>query len=137
DAFIYVGRELLAPMVRPKYFVRIELRVYISDDEDPGRRVIVPDVKITETSPGDESPLPLRTGTSTGIAEPIIITKLIDEEIHEAYLEIIERDSKKVVTFIEVISPSNKVSGSQGRASYLQKRHQVRDSQSHWMEIDL
>ena len=116
DSLIYVARELLAPTVRPKYFVRIDLRVYVSDDEDPGRRVLVPDLKIAETAQGGEKSIQPRTATGAGIAEPIIITKLIDEEIHEAYLEIIDRESRQVVTFIEVISPSNKVSGSQGLA---------------------
>ena len=36
----------LNPAVRPKYVARVELRVYVSDEDDPGRDVLVPDVPI-------------------------------------------------------------------------------------------
>ena len=32
----------LTALLRPKYQVRIEERVYVSDDDDPGRGVLVP-----------------------------------------------------------------------------------------------
>jgi hypothetical protein len=62
---------------------------------------------------------------------------LIDDEIHEARLEIIDRTDRTVVTVIELLSPSNKVPGSRGRASYQQKRQEVMTSDSHLVEIDL
>jgi hypothetical protein len=46
------------------------------------------------------------------VAEPIVVTSLIEEEIHEARLEIIDREERLVVTVLEVISPTNKVAGS-------------------------
>jgi hypothetical protein len=70
------------------------------------------------------------------VAEPMVITTLIDDEIHEAYLEIIDREDRHVVTVIEVVSPSNKVAGSRGRRSYLRKRREIMDSPAHWGEID-
>ena len=39
---ISVAQELLNAQLRPKYHVRIEERVYVSDEDDPGRSVIVP-----------------------------------------------------------------------------------------------
>jgi len=41
------------------------------------------------------------------------------------------------VTVIEVVSPTNKIAGSRGQASYRQKRNEVMNSPSHFMEIDL
>ncbi|MFO0949966.1 MAG: DUF4058 family protein [Isosphaeraceae bacterium] len=41
------------------------------------------------------------------------------------------------MTVIEILSPSNKVSGSRGQASYEQKREQVLNSPTHFIEIDL
>ena len=34
--------------LRPKYHVRVEERVYISDENDPGREVIIPDLRIAD-----------------------------------------------------------------------------------------
>ena len=49
-----VAREMLNRSLRPKYHVRIEERVYISDENDPGRKVIVPDLRIAETQSARE-----------------------------------------------------------------------------------
>jgi hypothetical protein len=40
-------------------------------------------------------------------------------------LKIIDRESRDVVTFIEILSPSNKVPGSPGRKSFEDKRREV------------
>ena len=45
---ITVTSDTLAVALRPKYYVRIEERVYLSDEGDPGRRVIIPDVRIAD-----------------------------------------------------------------------------------------
>ncbi len=76
-------------------------------------------------------------GLALYVAEPIVVTTLMEEEIHEARLEIIDREQHLVVTVIEIISPTNKVAGSRGRASFEQKRREVMNSSSHWVEIDL
>jgi len=39
-----VARELLNRRLRPYYHVRVEERVYISDENDPGRKAIIPDL---------------------------------------------------------------------------------------------
>ncbi|MGH7128096.1 MAG: DUF4058 family protein, partial [Planctomycetaceae bacterium] len=69
--------------------------------------------------------------------EPLIATTLLDEEIHEAYLTILDREDRSVVTVIEVLSPTNKHSGSAGQRSYRDKRREIMTSSSHLMEIDL
>jgi hypothetical protein len=43
----------------------------------------------------------------------------------------------RALTVIEVLSPTNKVAGSRGRASYEQKRREVMTSPSHFVEIEL
>jgi hypothetical protein len=97
--------------LRPRYVARVDLRVYISDDDDPGRAALVPDVRVQTT--------------------------LMDEEIEEAFLKILHVESDTVVTLIEVLSPSNKIRGSRGRASFMGKRHEIMNSEIHWVEIDL
>ncbi len=39
-----VARERLNRQLRPQYHVRVQERVYISDENDPGRKAITPDV---------------------------------------------------------------------------------------------
>src|SRR5690606_2880701 len=120
----------------PKYHVRVEERVYISDESDPGRAVIVPDLQI---APGpDVAHRTVSSQRSAGATvEPVLLTTLIEDEIHEPRLEIIDRESHRVVTVIEILSPTNKIAGSRGRESYRQKRHDIMNSSSHFVEIDL
>jgi hypothetical protein len=49
---------------------------------------------------------------------------MILEEVNEAYLEIRENTTKKIITVIEVLSPKNKRSG-EGRIAYEKKRQQI------------
>ncbi len=136
---ISVMREILNRALRPAYHVRVEERIYVSDEDDPGRVVIVPDLRVSESrGRGSRRQIPSTAATATLEAvEPVLLTTLIDAEIHEARLEIIDRAERVVVTVIEVLSPSNKVPGSRGRASYQQKRQEVMTSDSHLVEIDL
>jgi hypothetical protein len=59
------------------------------------------------------------------------------DEIEEARLEIRHQESKALVTVIEVLSPTNKIRGSRGRASFMEKRRDIMASEVHWVEIDL
>ncbi len=122
--------------LRPKYHVRIEERVYISDENDAGRKTIVPDLRIAENIEPHGRQNPADTG-GLAIAEPLVCTTLIEDEIHEARLEVIDRHNQQVVTVIEVLSPSNKMAGSRGRESYETKRRELMTSPSHLVEIDL
>ena len=124
-------------VLRPRYHARIEERVYISDENDPGRTVIVPDLRVAE-GPGETrapgGPTPIVGGA---VAAPVVATTLVEEEMHEARLEIVDRDQRAVVAVIEVLSPTNKVAGSRGQQSYREKRQEVMRSASHFAEIDL
>ena len=129
-------QAVLNRQLRPQYHVRVEERVYISDENDPGRKAIIPDLKIVELGFSDR-PTTSFLEASTAVAEPLILTTLIEDEIHEARLEVIDTNQQAVVTVIELLSPTNKINGSRGRASYEQKRREVMNSSSHFVEIDL
>jgi hypothetical protein len=132
-------RNALTPRLRPHYVARVELRVYVTDQDDPGIEVIIPDIRI-ETSPetGTKKVKP-SNGMAIAIAEPEIIPFLVDDEIEikEARLEIRHRESDSLVGIIEVMSPTNKVRGSYGRSGFLKKKHEAIESEVHWIEIDL
>ena len=135
---ISVSRDFLNRQLRPKYHVRIEERVYISDENDPGRQVIIPDLRVAET--GSRSrlrPTYLTSTSGLAVAEPVELTTLIEDEIREARLEVTDRHQRSVVTVIEILSPANKIPGARGRTSYEQKRAEVMNSPSHFVEIDL
>lgn len=129
---ISVIRERLNARLRPRYHSMVEERVYISDEQDPGRRAIVSDVAIQVASDGAR----YRT-FDTAVAEPVVATTMIEEEIREARIVIVDGVGRQVVTVIEVLSPTNKIVGSRGRASYEAKRLEVMQSPAHLVEIDL
>jgi hypothetical protein len=126
--------------ITPAYFAQIEQRVYISDQDDPGRRTIVPDVRVLGGGARKGKPNPAGGEMALGgvaVCEPVSVTTVIDEEVRESYLRVVERDSRRVVTVIEVLSPTNKVPGSLGRAEYTRKRAAILRSETNWVEIDL
>ncbi len=124
--------------LRPKYVAMVEERVYISEDEDPGRKFIIPDVEIALSPRGGKLPQQPKSSVATlDVAEPIIATSLIDEEIHDHYLNIVDVTTKKIIAMIEILSPTNKCSGATGRIQYMKKRRDLMESESHLIEIDL
>lgn len=104
-------RAALNPKLRTRYVARVELRIYISDDDDPGRAALVPDVRV-ETSPLRKGAKKPTAATTLAVTEPLIVPTLVDEEIEEAFLKIIHVESEALVTVIEVLSPTNKIRGS-------------------------
>jgi hypothetical protein len=121
--------------VRPKYVARVELRIYLEDDEDPSRRKRIPDVRVEvgKKRSNGHGPAPK---SFREVPEPIV-AEIPFDEIEEAYLAIKHRETGALVTVIEVLSPSNKVENSAGRKSFLEKRSEVMSSDVHWVEIDL
>jgi hypothetical protein len=128
-------RSALNPRLRPKYVARVELRVYISDDDDPGREALVPDVRIEK--PKRKGGKKSKETPSLAVAEPLIVPLLLDDEIKEARLEIKHLETGNLVTLIEVLSPTNKIRGARGRTSFLAKQQETLASEVHWVEIDL
>ena len=133
---IGIASEFLGKQFRPKYYVRVEERVYISDENDPGRTVMVPDLRIA-FRPGYGGTRFTRRGLGGRRRQAERGDTLIEEEIHESYIEIIDRTERLVVTVIEIFSPTNKFAGSRGRESYEAKRPDFMRSPSHLVEIDL
>lgn len=137
-------REKLNGVLRPAYHSMVEERVYISDENDLGRRVIIPDVSVMrpgklpnrQDGRGATASEPERVA-DLAVAEPVVATMLVDEEIREARLVIYDAIGRTVVTVIEIVSPTNKVLGARGRDSYESKRKEVLNSSAHLVEIDL
>jgi hypothetical protein len=129
-------RAELNRLLRPRYFATVEERVYLSDENDPARGIFVPDVHLFARSlKSSRSPMHGRANSAT--IEPYEVTTVVEDEIHEARIEIVDTNKRSIVTVIEILSPTNKMKGSYGRENYQHKRRQILCSQSHLVEIDL
>ena len=132
-------QDQLAVLLAPRYFVSFEERVFITADDDPAFRVVYPDVHLVagdSARPTSGSDARLGAG-GAAIARPLPVVETLSETVREGRLEVRDATDQSVVTVIEILSPTNKVSGSRGRASFVRKRRQVYASSTHWMEIDL
>ncbi len=109
----------LSPPLRPKYQVAIEKRTYFSTPEDTVL-VGIPDTSVY-TGYQLSSQQTTQQTSSAILMAPIQVEVPMLEEVNEAYLEIRENTTKKVITVIEVLSPKNKRSG-EGRIAYEKKK---------------
>jgi Protein of unknown function (DUF4058) len=133
-------QALLSQQVGPKHVVRVEERTYIADESDASLplQIRVPDGEVSGRPDWEEARMSQGAGgAQLEVAEPVIATTWFEEEIHQAFLKILDRESRDVVTVIEILSPTNKIPGSAGRRSFEEKRREVMNSPSHWVEIDL
>jgi hypothetical protein len=124
--------EMLVPMVRPRYVVDPEERIYLHFEDET--RVVRPDLFVADKPNAPARP---ETATATALAEPITITLPIPEEHRERRLAIRNREDHTLVTVIELLSPSNKRAGSLDQASYLEKRNDVLKAGASLVELDL
>ncbi len=129
-------RAHLAVIAGPRFYVRIEERVYITDPaDDPGYPALIPDVVVTSGRP--ERAQPRGQGGVATITAAVRIEPYLQPEIRDRYIEIHDARSHEVVTAIEVLSPANKVKGSRGRRALEEKRALLHQGGAHWIEIDL
>lgn len=73
---------------------------------------------------------------ATCVAAPVQLTLPALDTESESWLEIRDRRDRRLVTVMELLSPSNKTPGAD-RNAYLGKRRQVLASMAHLVEIDL
>jgi hypothetical protein len=127
SSIIYI-RDQLQPKLRPRYVARVGVRVFVEGPDHD----IIPDVWLREHRSS-------RGGQAVALADadaPVIVYAS-ELEIHEPYIDIIDlKSDKRVVTSLEMVSPTNKYAGP-GRKEYVTKQREVRASQTHLIEIDL
>jgi hypothetical protein len=130
SGLIIMLRSALLPLLRPRYVALTEDRLYVVEADRPVR----PDLSIVRTS----SPArPARSGPAVLEPDAPVVFEIVTETIRESVLHIIEPAAgNRVVTAIEVLSPGNKAAGP-GRDAYLQKRDELWEGGSNFVEIDL
>jgi hypothetical protein len=121
----------LSPRLRPRYYVAVEGRTFWDNTGDlkfAGR----PDISIARST--------ARETTAEYIVTPhaqvVPVTLPIPDEITETYLEIRAVGEDRVITVLEILSPTNKRRG-RGREMYEEKRDLVLTTRTHLVEIDL
>ena len=129
-------RRFLTPLLRPRYHVGIEERTYLAVFPPGDQGAGIPDVLIT-SSQRHTSEAPMATAITTHeVTQPLVAELPMPEDVTERYLEIRTVSEQQVITVLEILSPSNKLS-REGRAQYESKRLKVLGSATHLIEIDL
>lgn len=125
--------QRLVAQLRPRYDVDPKDRIYVETAE-PGWHSFRADVAVSERESRVNSP---SFGATLLDIEPSIVTLPMPVEEKEPYLVVRRTDSREVVAVIELLSPTNKRAGSDGRREYLRKRTELLRTQIHLVEIDL
>lgn len=131
ERFITYAAEALQPQLPDRYRALISERVVIEATE----RAIIPALTVVQ------HPVPRDTGTQVvgaaamEVDDPTVFS-VLSEDLREAFIEIIDRVGQRVVTLVELLSPTNKTPGA-GREQYMQKQEEVLRSGTNLVEIDL
>jgi hypothetical protein len=143
DDLIAEIKRSLAARLPERYFVQTGERSYvvIAGTDEKEAKPIYPDVEIEKSAPGDRA---AETGGALAVAEPVPDTRgvtmraFIDEHFRENFIEIYEAEPEpRLVTCLEILSPSNKRSGKKGWKLYLRKRNALLLGKANLVEIDL
>lgn len=126
---LYVTRRLLTALLKPRYTVDIEESVYLQEEFDEDLRF--PDISVTEHDL--EVSLPSSGGVAVAI-EPVVYTVPKLRRSRQRHLAIHSSDTRRLVTVMEVLSPTNK---SSGYRDYLAKRDEIFADAVHLVELDL
>jgi hypothetical protein len=132
ERFCPVAAELLTAQVRPHYIVKIDEHIYIHELPTETRQLVGrADVAVTRSPAWQDS------HSAHGILEAPARVRLpaVDTE-RLSFVEIRDRDSRQLITAIELLSFSNKYAGPD-REQYLAKRGQLLASPVHFVEVDL
>jgi len=126
-----------------RYLARPRKRSYIAfvETEQKRRRPFVPDISLTGPRGPKKSadkPGSLGGGAATKASEPVALRAFIEEDFEEKFIDIYESGpERRLVTSIEVLSPSNKKRRSRGWKKYLRKRQALLLGKANLVEIDL
>ena len=133
SAFNVSARTALRRLLGDRYGIFVEWDVFIHEPPaDQRRRVAVADVAVNDRRPVEASSAP-SVGTLLAPSHATIAVDLVAER--QWRVEVRDRNDDRLVTVIELLSPTNKV--DDGRAVYLNKRQNYLLSGVNLVEIDL
>lgn len=128
-AITYMG-ELLTPLVGKNYIVDVETRLYMHElSADERTFTCKSDESVSEAVRKNTQSAAMLIQAPLRLPFPAVATE------RYSWLEIRDRNLRRIVTAIELMSPTNKKSPD--REEYLVKRTQYMDAAIHLVEIDL
>jgi len=128
-------RDALSDCLPDDYVAQMGEEVRVVTWREGHDRSMRPDVAIVRHGGSGGSEQPAGTGMVATL-EPIAIPfAAAVDEVRDTWIEIRRLPDERLVTAIEVLSPTNK--GSSGLTEYLDKRHRLRTQRVNLVEIDL
>lgn len=132
----------LASAAPDRYLVRTGERSYLVLVEDDGKtsHPFLPDISVAAPVKTKKSNKKKGSVAVADIVDDGVITMraFIEEEHRESFVEIFETTpEQRLITCIEILSPSNKRPGTPGWESYLRKRQSLMLAGVNLVEIDL
>ena len=136
---VYI-QEMLQPKLPEPYYAATNARVWV----EVTQRYTDPDVHLLKS----EGPANGGQETNGGVAvaartriEPIVVhvPQVMNDETRETFVDIFVRrdEEERLVTSIEILSPTNKTPGAEGSDIYRKKQRELIVSKTHLVEIDL
>jgi hypothetical protein len=128
----------LARAVPERYIVRGDYRTSLEmvEPEGKARADFYPDISVQERGAG--RPARKKAGAAPAAVAPLRLRAKVEEDFRESFIEILERkDRRRLVTLVEVLSPSNKTPGSSSWAAYSGKRQAALLGGVNLVELDL
>jgi hypothetical protein len=121
---------VLAPQLRPRYYIALEERVYVTE---PDQRAFIgrPDLAVVGHPEAGATFQPMASASSG-----LTVRVPLPDEVRETYLEVRETGTDYVITVLEILSPTHTRLG-RGRQIYEGKRLDVLATRTHLVEIDL
>lgn len=133
ERFLILGAGVIGAQIRPDFLVRVDDHLLVHElPDDPPRPLGRADLSVARTHREAAAP--------EGVAlvdAPARVRLNQAEPTREAYLNIVDRSSREVVTVVELLNPANKRRSGADRSRYLAKRAGVLASGANLVEIDL
>jgi hypothetical protein len=128
--FLVLLQDVITPLVVPRYTCDYEEALFLDEPTGPTSSFAVADLAFARRSRSK------KTISLTAVAAPV--TGTVPDILRRRHRWLTVRDTadRRVVTVIELLSPSNK-QGGPDREQYLTKRRRVLNSSAHFIEIDL
>ena len=131
NRFINSWCEAIADELPEFYEARLDECVNLVHMEDVLKK-IYPDVAVTRKRGAQRSK---STSAGTLLLEPVTIPHEYLDEERQAWIQILHRTDRKLVTALELLSPTNK--NGDGFEEYRSKRRAILKQKVHLVELDL